>query len=162
MESAPPASKGGGLSLTPGPAPIVPRPLAEAPPPARPVPSSPQPRGDSILPGPSCVCFFWMLFRQERGMRQEVEEGEERLVGACLHLALEPGVGSTQSLKVGQGHVGVGEEGDGGLLGKGRACWGPTEGEEGKEVWRACGSGFQQTLRSPLPPVSHLHPFSPP
>lgn len=72
-------------------------------------------------------------------------------------------MGSAQSLlEVGQGHVGVGDEGEGGLLGKGRACWGPTEGEEGEEVWRACGSGFQQTLRSPLPPVSHLHPFSPP
>lgn len=72
-------------------------------------------------------------------------------------------MGSAQSLEVDQGHVGVGEEGEGGLLGKGRACWGPTEGEEGEEgeeVWRACGSGFRQTLRSPLPPVSHLHHFS--
>ena len=72
-------------------------------------------------------------------------------------------MGSAQSLEVDQGQVGVGEEEERGLLERGRACWGPTEEEEGEEWWRVCGSGFWlRTLRSPLPPISHLHPFSPP
>lgn len=40
-------------------------------------------------------------------------------------------MGSAQSLEVDQGQVGVGEEGERGLLETGRACWGPTEEEEG-------------------------------
>lgn len=58
--------------------------------------------------------------------------------------------------------MGVGEEGEGDLLERGRACWGPTPEEEGEKGWRVGGSGFWHTLRSPLPPISHLHPFSPP
>lgn len=66
-------------------------------------PPCPQPRGDWILPGTSCACFFCMLFRQEMGMRWEVEEG-----GGNVSLSLPSpsfraggvGVGSAQSLEV--------------------------------------------------------------
>lgn len=76
------------------------------------------------------------------------------LVCASFRPASEPGCGCP--VTGGEGKC-VQGRGEGGAL-RGWEPAGPAPREDDERGRRACGSGFWQTLRTPLLPTSHLHP----